>query len=98
VSVGGASINRALRFDNQASGNKRSVRIGEIAEAEVEALQGQNKQQATISHHPLAVAPGYPAVVGKSLRLNFKDHGLVWQLSSKNAFYSPFTYSGAPQH
>jgi len=37
-------------------------------------------------------------VVAESLKQKFKDHGLVWQLSSKNAFYSPFTYSGAPQH
>ena len=82
-------------IDYQASGSKRSVKIGDIAEAEVEAIQGQNQQQASISNNPLAVAPGYPAVVGKSLRLNFQDHGLQWQLSGKNAFYSPFTYSGA---
>jgi hypothetical protein len=48
--IGRALGIKSAVIDYQASGNKRSVKIGDIAEAEVEAIQGQNQQQATISN------------------------------------------------
>jgi hypothetical protein len=39
------------------------VGIPGIAEAEIEDLGGQGGAETTIVDHPLAIAPGFPAVV-----------------------------------
>jgi hypothetical protein len=85
---------RSVTFDYFASGKKRSLRIPSIAEAEIEALQGQHGNDITISNHPFAVAPGNSVVVSKSKKLSYHDHGMNWDLSEKNGFYSPFSYNG----
>jgi hypothetical protein len=85
---------KAVNFNYSANGKKRSLRIPGIAEAEIEALQGQGGSDVTISNHPLAVAPGESAVVSRSKRLSYHDHGMNWEVSEKNGFYSPFTYRG----
>ena len=43
--------------------------------------------------HPLCVAPGFPARVAKSKSLRYTDHGMSWELSEKNGFFSPFKYA-----
>ena len=78
----------------EAAGKKRRLRITDIAEAEIQALAGQGDEDITITNHPLCIAPGYPAVVAKSTRLTYRDHGLAWELTEKNGFYSPLRYQG----
>jgi len=84
--------NTAIKY--QAEGKRRRLQIDGVADAEIAALKGQNSADITISNHPLCVAPGYPAVVGKSEKLSYHDHGLQWELSGKTGFYSPFNYQG----
>ncbi|PON18771.1 hypothetical protein C2W62_06230 [Candidatus Entotheonella serta] len=78
----------------EAEGKKRRLHIADIAEAEIQAMAGQGDEEITVNNHPLCVAPGYPAVVARSTRLTYRDHGLEWELSEKNGFYSPFRYEG----
>jgi hypothetical protein len=78
----------------EAEGKKRRLRIADVAEAEIQALAGQGDADITIANHPLCIAPGYPVVVARSTRLTYHDHGLEWELSEKNGFYSPFNYTG----
>lgn len=86
---------KSAAIDYQAAGKKRSIRIAGVAEAEIEGLAGQGDADITIGNHPLAIAPGNAAVVAKSKRLSYRDYGFHWDLSARNGFYSPFTYSGA---
>ncbi len=79
-------------IDYQAEGKRRSLHIDGIVEAEIEAVGGQNGADVTIDSHPLCIAPGYPVVVARSKKLSYQDHGLQWELSDKNGFYSPFSY------
>ena len=83
---------KSVAIDYQAHGKKRSLRINDVAEAEIEAIDGQGGAEITVTNHPLCVAPGYSAVTAKSNRLLFNDHGLNWDISDKNGFYSPFSY------
>jgi len=76
------------------TGKNRSLSIPGIADAEIEAISGQADGETTISGHPLAIAPGYPLVVAKSKRMHYRDHGFNWEITQKNGYYSPFTYSG----
>lgn len=86
---------KSAAIDYQADGKRRSLRIPDVAEAEIEAAAGQGGADITINNHPLCVAPGYTAVVAKSKKLSYNDHGLQWNISDKNGFYSPFSYQAS---
>jgi hypothetical protein len=78
-----------------ADSRRRSLKIEGVADAEIEALAtGQGGADITVENHPLCIAPGYAAVVGKSTQVAYKDHGLDWHFSGKNGLYSPFMYQG----
>ena len=84
----------SVAIDYRAAGRKRSLAIPGIVDAEIEALEGQDGGEVTISGHPLCIAPGEPAVVAKSKRLEYSDHQQSWSISERNGFYSPFAYQG----
>ena len=69
-----------------------SVRVGNVADAAIQAIDGP-AGEVTVSGHPLAIAPGFPAVASRSERLRYQDHGYTWEISKKNGFYSPFQYT-----
>jgi hypothetical protein len=76
-----------------ANGRQRSLSIPGIAEAAIEAIEGQGGAEVTIENHPLCIAPGEPAVAARSKKLDYRDHGKHWEFSSRNGFYSPFRYA-----
>jgi hypothetical protein len=76
-------------------GKRRTLKIADVGGAEIEAIEGQGGGDVTIEGHPLCIAPGYKAVVAKSGKLNYQDHGLHWEISGKNGFFSPFSYQGS---
>ncbi|HUJ85732.1 MAG TPA: DUF1326 domain-containing protein [Burkholderiales bacterium] len=76
-----------------ASGKQRSLTIPNIADATIEALEGQGGAEITVTNHPLCIAPGNPAVTARSKKFTYKDHGMSWNLSGKNGFFSPFQYA-----
>lgn len=86
---------KSVGIDYHADGKRRSMKIAHVAEAEIEAIGGAGGADVTISGHPLAVAPGYPAMVAKSKKLSFHDYGLQWELSEKTGFFSPFAYQAS---
>lgn len=78
----------------EASERNVRARIGEAAEAAVNAVEGQGGATVTLHNHPLAVAPGQSLVVAKSSTLRHNAHGLNIELSNRTAYYSPFSYAG----
>jgi len=87
LGAGPASISFA------SDGKKVSMTIAGVAEVAIAAAQGQGGADITVSNHPLAIAPGFPAVVSRSERLTYDDYGMQWDLAEKNGFYSPFEYA-----
>jgi hypothetical protein len=79
-------------IEYRSEGKQRSLRVGDIADAEVEGLPGQDSGDATIAGAPFTLVPSFPAVVAKSKQVRFSDYGLKWELSSKNGFFSLFAY------
>ena len=71
------------------------MRLGDFAASEIEGLPGQDGADVTIAGPPFTLVPGFPAVVAKSKQMRFSDHGLNWEMSNKNGFFSPFTYQSA---
>ena len=86
---------KAAPIEYHAEGKRRSMRVGEIAAAEIEGLSGQNDGDVTVASAPFAAVPGVSFVVAKSKQARFSDYGLNWELSNKNGFFSPFTYQSA---
>ena len=83
---------KSAPIEFRAEGKRRSLRIGEIASAEIEAVAGGNGRPPTIQDLPMCIAPGFPVVVGRSKRASFHDLGLDLEVTEKNGFYSPFAY------
>lgn len=81
-----------IRFEGE--GRRRAFRIGDAAEAAVEALEGQGGAPITLQNHPVAVAPGQSLVVAKSSTLRHHAYGIDLALDGRTAYYSPFAYAG----
>lgn len=77
----------------QSEGKHRSLTIPDIADVTITAIEGQGGEDVTIENHPLCIAPGEPAVTARSGKLSYRDHGMRWELSGRNGFYSPFQYA-----
>jgi hypothetical protein len=80
------------KMDYHANGKTRSLEIAGVAKAEIEAIEGQGGAEVTINNLAHGVAPGYPTVQAQSKKLSYNDHGMNWEISGKNGFYSPFAY------
>ena len=61
---------------------------------EIEGLEGGGGADVKISGNPFGIVPGEPMVVGRSTHFSYHDHGMDWEISAKNGFYSSFTYQG----
>ncbi|WP_158385090.1 DUF1326 domain-containing protein [Candidatus Nitrososphaera evergladensis] len=86
---------RSVPIKFEADGRKRSLQIPSAMDVAIEGIasgEGQNKE-TTIENVPMTVAPGFPAVVAKSVKHSYSDHGMKWDNSGKNGFYSKFAYS-----
>jgi hypothetical protein len=86
---------KSAGIEFQADGKRRSLRIANVAELEIEAVRGADGGEVAIHNPPLCIAPGQPTVVARSKRARFSDFGVEFEVSEKNGFYSPFTYRSA---
>jgi hypothetical protein len=82
-------------IDFHSDGKKRSLRLGGIANAEIEGLPGQDGGDVTIAGQPFTAVPGFPAVVAKFKQAKFSDYGLNLGVSNKNGFFSQFAYQSS---
>ncbi|MGQ0333754.1 DUF1326 domain-containing protein [Halomonas elongata] len=82
-----------MRYDIE--GRHHRLEVGEIAEASLTAIEGQNGEDVTISGHPVAVAPGNTGTVARSEHIAHSGYGLDWRFEGRTAFYSPFQYQAA---
>jgi hypothetical protein len=83
---------RGAAIEYRLDGRRRSLSIPQVAQMEIEALAGQGGEEISLSNVPFTPVPGFPAVVCRSKRLSFHDHGFNLEISQKNGFYSPFRY------
>ena len=81
-----------IQFAQQ--GKTFALELAGVAELSGEAIAGAGGADVQLSGHPLCVAPGFAATVGRSKQLSYNDFGMSWSLSQKNAFFSGFAYQG----
>jgi hypothetical protein len=72
---------------------RRKIKIPSIAEMEIEGLAGSNPDiEPTVVNPAFSNTPGIDPIIARSTRHIYNDHGLEWDNSGKNAFYSRFAY------
>ena len=86
---------KSVRIEFNSKGKERSMRIPGVAEMEVSAVEGAGGKEIVLNNIPFTAVPNQQTVVAKSKKLSFHDHGMDWNVSDKNGFYSPFSYKGA---
>lgn len=81
-----------VEIDYREYGGTRCLSIPEIAEAEIQSIQGIRGGEAMIDNPPLCVVTSHPATVAKSTRYRYQDHGQDWEFSERNGYHSAFIY------
>ncbi len=85
---------RSVPIKFEVDGKRRTLQIPSAIDLTVEAIEGADKsKESTVSNAPMLVAPGFAAVVAKSTKNSYSDHGMKWDNSGKNGFYSKFAYT-----
>jgi hypothetical protein len=86
---------RQVSINFEHDGRRRSLHIPSILELQIERTPGGDLERESVVTNPaLYGAPGYDPVISRSTRYTFKDHGIEWDNTGRNAFYSEFSYSG----
>jgi hypothetical protein len=86
---------RSVPIEFNIEGKKRrKIKIPSIAEMEIEGLAGRNPDiEPKVVNPAFSNTPGIDPIIARSTRHTYNDHGLEWDNSGKNAFYSRFAYS-----
>lgn len=85
---------RSVPIEFTAGGKQRRLRIPNVAQLNVEGVAGGNpNQESRVTNPALAVVSSFDPIVAHSTRAIYKDYGMDWDNSGKNAFYSRFVYS-----
>jgi hypothetical protein len=92
--VGTVAGSRVVPIDFTTDGRKGRLKVGDAGLAEGAAIEGQGGQPVTVANHPLCVAPGFPAVVGRSTTATFNDFGITLDAAGQDVLISPFEYAG----
>lgn len=87
---------KSVPIEYESDGGRRGrLAIGELGEAAWEAIDTPGGNPVTVSNHPLAIAPGHEAVVGRASRARFDDLGIAFDVQGRQTMASPFDYSGS---
>jgi hypothetical protein len=81
-------------IDFNKDGKELTLKVGDLASASIEQMDGQGGEPINISGHPLAISPGNPATLAISKSMRYEDHGMSWSEAGRTAFFSPFAYAG----
>lgn len=86
---------RAAPIQFEANGKKRRLNIPGSLTLEIEGTTGGDPDRESLVVNPtLYAGAGFDPVIARSAKYTLKDHGLEWDNSGKNAFYSGFAYQG----
>ena len=83
---------KSVPIEYRVEGQRRSVRVGQVADVEVEAVAGQGGRPVEIQNVPFTVVPDVAMVLSRSKHCRYEDYGLSLDISDRNGYYSPFTY------
>lgn len=72
---------------------RRKIKIPSALELEIEGMTGSDTNKESVLVNPaFAVAPDYDPIIARSTKHTYNDHGIEWDNTGRNSFYSRFTY------
>lgn len=75
-------------------GKKRRLRIPSVLQLDIEGSAGADpNKESRVVNPAMSVTPGFDLIVAHSTKHVYKDHGMEWDNSGKNAFYCRFAYT-----
>jgi hypothetical protein len=85
---------RSVPIEFRTEGKKRRrISIPSIVKMEIEGLNGRDpNMESKVINPAFSNTPGDDPIIARSTTHTYKDHGLEWDNSGRNAFYSRFTY------
>jgi hypothetical protein len=83
---------KSVRIEYEACGKRRALRIPDLVTADIQAIVGQQEEDAVIEGHPLCLAPGEPLVVAQSKGVRLSDYHWNWEFENRAGGYSAFAY------
>ena len=84
---------KSVPIDFAVEGKRRRLKIPALLEIEIEGLNGSNTTVDHVVVNPgFTIAPGYDSIIARSTKHTYNDHGLEWDNSGRNGFYSRFRY------
>jgi hypothetical protein len=86
---------RSVPIEFKVEGKKRrEIKTPAIAEMDIEGLTGSDPNlESKVVNPAFSNTPGIDPIIARATRHTYKDHGLEWDNSGRNAFYSRFTYA-----
>lgn len=85
---------RSVPIEFHTEGRRRWLSIPKLLELQIEGVAGGDKNRESVIVNPgFTVGPGIDPVIARSSKYTFNDYGMTWDNSSKNGFYSRFTYA-----
>jgi hypothetical protein len=86
---------RRVAIGFETDGRRRRLQIPDALDLEIQAIPGGDpEREAVVANPALYAAPGYDPVISRSTRYTYQDHGITWDNTGRNAFYSAFEYHG----
>lgn len=82
---------KKVKIEYQQDNNRCVMMTPDIAQAEIESIQGL-REQATINNLPRCVVTRHPSIVAKSKNYRYRDYNKNGQFSNKNGYFSAFVY------
>jgi hypothetical protein len=84
---------KSVPIEFTAEGKKRKVEIPASLEMEIEGMSGSDAKEESVLVNPgFTIAPGYDPIIARSTKHTYNDHGLEWDNTGRNGFYSRFRY------
>jgi hypothetical protein len=85
---------RSVPIQFVVKGKRRQLLIPDVVELEIEGVNGADPNRESLITNPaLYGAAGFDPALARSIRHSFHDHGMEWNNSGKNGFYSRFSYT-----
>ena len=83
-----------LPIDHQIRDGKGTLRVGDKVSATMEPYRDANGRPTTLRDTVFSTIPGSPAYVAKASEhvVNVPEHGLVWELTGRNAIQGDFHF------
>jgi hypothetical protein len=81
-------------IEHRVEGGKGTLRVGEVAEAEMAPYTDANGRPTTIHDTVFSTIPGSPAYLAKAShhRVNIPEYGMIWEFSGRNAIQGDFHF------